>query len=272
MLQINYTNSNFNFKSGLNGKTILQEKLINTAVQEKIFANKYGVEAQFLNNKSSALANKLCMNIFQDLSKNLSHCYSLPPAITTYNASALIDEKSPVNFCVPDTKKVLKHDYPFPGRSIFFRNFHNLDEINNISEQLFQAKISSSPHFLAPFIHEWIHSFHLDYIYKTFGYGGTCNYLKENYPDKPTQITGVQLLKCLETKKISPQENEIIYDTLGQYSTKPVNQYPEIFSETATKCICDSLDGYKLVKNPFEVFKKLHPDFQKIFKKICMFN
>lgn len=58
----------------------------------------------------------------------------------------------------------------------------NFEEVNDNTYMQYANRISSFSHFLAPFIHEWIHSFHLGFIFKTFGYGGNCDYLKGIYP------------------------------------------------------------------------------------------
>ena len=99
-----------------------------------------------------------------------------------------------------------------------------------------------------------------------------CDYLREIYPIKQNKITGVQLLKILESKVLSPKENEIVYETIGKYSTQPINQYLEIFSETFTKFICGSLKDGRLNNNPFEQLKKTTQEFQKILHKVCLFK
>ena len=63
------------------------------------------------------------------------------------------------------------------------------------------------------------------------------------------------------------QENEIIYNELGEYATLPNNQYLEVFSEAFTKFICDSLKGVELIKNPIELLKSTPKEFQKILRK-----
>ncbi len=270
-MKINFKRYNKNFSSGLTFKIQEAEKKINVDLAEKFFTENYCIETRFYENKSAALANQLCLKIFELLSKKLNINIALPPVIFLYAKNEIIDTQSAANFCIPDTINVLKNEYPFPGRSIFFRNFSSLEDINSTTETQFLYKESCSSHFLAPFIHEWIHSFHLDYIYKKYGYGGDCLYLKTLYPNK-SKIQGVQLLKELETKTLSPNDNEIIFDILGRYSTRPTNQYLEIFSETLTKFICDSLLGGKLVKNPLEEFMKTKKEFKAIFKKVCMFQ
>ena len=105
-------------------------------------------------------------------------------------------------------------------------------------------------------------------IYNKFGYGGSCYYLNNQYPPTNINIRGIDIIKQLQTKKLTSKENEIVFDTLGEYSTLPENQYLEIFSETFTKLICESLDGVELVHNPIESFKKLPVEFQKILKKV----
>ena len=264
--------NNLNFKSGLNTKIIFSEKIIVPKKQETIFLNKYGIEADFNGNKAGALSNKLCAGIFEKLAEKLNQVFTFPPAIKIYNRKNLTDKTSASNFCIPDTKEVLNNDYPFPGRSIFFENFQNLKYIDDVTEFQHKNKRTSSSHFLAPFIHEWLHSLQLDYIYNKFGYGGNCEYLKEIYPDKNTKISGYRLIEELEKKKLSDKENEIIFDELGEYSTLPQNQYLEIFSEAFTKFICDSLHGAVLVKNPIEEFHKTNIHFQNIIRKVCRFE
>lgn len=261
-----------NFKSGLTNKILLKEKYLNIERQTKFFAEKFGIETKFLNNKSATLANKLCINIFEELAKKLNQTILLPPAIFIYEPDNIIDKTSPSNFCIPDTKEILKDEDPFAGRSIFFKNFKNLEEINSTTDYSYHNKMVSSSHFLAPFIHEWLHSFQLDHIFKIYGYGGDCEYLKSIYPDKNTEINGIELLKQLQDKTLSEKENEIIFDNLGEYSTRSTNQYLEIFSEAFTKLICDSLDKCNLTKNPIDELKRKSPEFQEIIRKICRFE
>lgn len=261
-----------NFKSGLTQDILFSEKKISAKNLERVFADDFGIETRFLNNSSAALANQLCLNIFSDIATKLNITLTVPPTIYLYNKNQLINNEQATNFCISDTREILKNEYPFPGRAIFFGNFKNLKEIDEKTEIQYKNHINSSSHFLAPFIHEWLHAFQLDHIFRNFGYGGDCDYLREIYPTSQNEITGVQLLKILENKVLSPKENEIVYETLGRYSTQPLNQYLEIFSETFTKFICDSLKNGVLVDNPLARLKKTTPEFQKIFKKVCLFN
>ena len=263
---------NINFKSGLTNKILAKEKFIDSKTREKIFEKYYEIEACFKENKSAALANSICLKILGDLSSKLNVKLKFPPAVFVYNKDQLINKEDSLNFCIPDTQYVLKDDYPFPGRSIFLKNFNNLEEINNISEALYNKNESSTSHFLAPFMHEWLHSFQLDLIYQTHGYGGECFYLQEIYPIQNTKISGYKLLEQLETKSLSARENEIVRNTIGNYSTKPINQYLEIFSETLTKFICASLKDTSLIRNPLDELKKTSKDFQDIFYKVCKFK
>lgn len=257
------------FKSGLTKDILLKEKSANIAQQQYLF-EEFGIETLFLNNASAALANKMCLDIFENLACKYNMNLTVPPAIFLYEKEQLINENLSENFCIQDTKEVLKNEYPFVGRTIFFRNFSNLEQINETTETLNKKGINSSSHFLAPFIHEWLHSFQLDYIFRKFGYDGDCEYLKEIYSNNHSKISSMKLLKQLETKFLSPKENEIVLEQLGYYSIQPINQYLEIFSETLTQFICSSIKNGILVKNPFEQIKNTPPDFQKIFKKVCL--
>lgn len=256
------------FKSGLNKKILLQEQSINPAFLENIFTYRYGIESKFLNNKSVALANKYCLSIFCKLSQKLNIKLAFPPSIFVYNKHQLIDKSSTENFCTQETSLVLKNEYPFLGRSIFFRNCNNLQDIDFITELKYRKNKISSSHFLSPFIHEWLHSFHLDMIYKTLGYGGNCKFMQQIYPSVNQKQNGVNKLKELETIVLSDKENEVVYNTIGEYATYPINQYQEIFSETFTKFICNSLKGIELVSNPLDQLYKTNKAFQEILNKI----
>ena len=55
-----------------------------------------------------------------------------------------------------------------------------------------------------------------------------------------------------------------------EYASRPVNQYHEVFAETFTKAICESLSEQDALptKNPFEILKKYPPEFFKILYKV----
>lgn len=87
----------------------------------------YGVEANFKNNKSVAFANSVCAKIINKLFRLVNKHFEFPTFITLYNRENLIEKYAAQNFCIPDTKEVLKKEYPFLGRSIFWENFHNMN-------------------------------------------------------------------------------------------------------------------------------------------------
>ncbi len=265
-------NININFSSGLTTKLLLKEKCTNPCKLETYLNKEFGIETNFSGNKTMAYANTLCAQIFQKLSKKMNFNFLFPPFIRIYNKTSLIEKNSASNFCIHDSKAILIDDNPFPGRSIFFENIINLKYINEKTEESFIQKYTSSPHFLAPFIHEWLHSIQLDFIYNNYGYGGKCAYLTEQYPDKSCKPTGFEIIASLQNKKLSLKENMLVYDILGKYATLPYNQYLEIFSETWTKFICDSLSGTQIVKNPIELLKETPKEFQNIVRKICSFK
>jgi len=264
-------NINIAFKSGLNPRILLQEKLTCTKYQEYIFSYK-GIDADFAGNRSISLINKFCKKIFDNISKKYNKSFLPPPMIKVYNQAALLNKMDGSNFCIPDTKEVLTEDLPFPGRSLFFTNIKNLETIDFLTEKLYNDNKTSSGHFLAPYIHEWCHCMHLHQIYSNFGYGGTCEFLKQIYPQKNQYISGFELLRIYQNETLTAAENEIIYDFLGEYATKGQNQYLEIIAETFTKCICSALanDCQNFVKPPFDYLKTTSSDFQKIIKKILI--
>ena len=131
----------------------------------------------------------------------------------------------------------------------------------------FINKERSSSHFLSPFIHEIMHSVYLNYIYSKYGYEGNCPYTKKKYYRNDKNL-GLQMMKKLTNLSFDNQENLLINDVLGRYSTIKTNQYHEVFSETFTKIICDSLKGIDIVKNPIDVLKNMPIEFRKIIAKV----
>lgn len=115
-------NININFKSGLTNKILFKEKCTKPCKLETYFAKEFGIETNFLENKTLAYANTLCAQIFQKLSKKINFNFLFPPFIRIYNKTSLIEKNSASNFCIPDSKAILIDDSPFPGRSIFFEN------------------------------------------------------------------------------------------------------------------------------------------------------
>ena len=99
-----------------------------------------------------------------------------PPLLKVYR-----DEESSypeyVNFCMPEADLILKDNRVYSSGSIFFKDYKNLRQINKLTEILYKQKIISSNHFLHTFIHEWIHSFHIDYVYKQLE-SGNCSKIK----------------------------------------------------------------------------------------------
>ena len=261
-------NSTINFKSGLTRELLHLGKRTKIGHAERSMV-KYGTEADFGKNRSIAFMNGLCCDIFENIQKKEGVKLNYPPFITAYDRKNISDLNSALNFCIPDTKEVLVNEYPYPARSIFFNDKIDLSELNQACDRLYQDKKTSSSHFLSPIIHEWVHSFHLDYIYSKYGYGGNCEYLKSVYDNRQMpQKTGYNLLLEHETKTLSDDENSLVFDILGEYATKPLNQYLEVLAEAMSKFICDSLsEDCKLKKNPFDLINNTPKEFREILKK-----
>ena len=267
-MKTEHVNKTINFKSGLTRELLSAGKRTKIGPVERNMV-KYGTEADFGKNRSIAFMNNLCCDIFENIQKKEGIKLNYPPFIIAYNRKNISDLNFADNFCIPDTEEVLTNDYPYPARSIFFNDKIKLEELNQACDSFYNDKKISSSHFLSPVIHEWIHSFHLDYIYNKYGYGGDCEYLKSVYDNRQMpQKTGYNLLLEHETKTLSDKENSLVFDILGEYATKPLNQYLEILAETMSKFICDSLsEDCKLKKNPFDLIKKTPKEFQEILIK-----
>ena len=87
------SSNELNFKSGLTQDILVSEKNTEVKNLERVFAEDFGIEANFLNNPSAALANKLCLNIFSDLATKFNITLAVPPTIYLYNKNQLINNE-----------------------------------------------------------------------------------------------------------------------------------------------------------------------------------
>ena len=250
-MKVENTGYNISFTSGLSNFLLLKEKLISPTMEEQRLKRDYGITADFAGNKSVALANNLCANIFNQLSKMLKFDIPAPPYITVYKKNQLIDNDTYSNFCIMNETKVLKNKNKYPSGSIFFKNFKNLKQLDEMTEIMFKNNQISSNHFLAPIIHEWLHNIHLNIICNKYGTNGN-------------------LSDILSQKTLSAEECNIINKELGSYAAKDGNQYFEIFSELYTQLICQSLskNSKKLTINPLDLIKLKSNEFQQIINKL----
>ena len=257
------------FKSGLT-KDILNESFrIKSKEVESFLCTKKNIDCNFLNNTPNTIGTLLTEHIFSKLASISQGFGAKPPRIRTFIAEDLVKPQNQ-NFCIKDSQIVLKNEPPFEMRSIFYKQEKSLKDIDEQIEEEFHQGKRSSNHFLADYIHEWIHNIHLNAIYSKHGYGGKCPYGQSQYPNTNYNKTGIEVVKELENKTLTKTENELTKDILGEYSTDSKNQYFEILSETFTQLICKSLskDCLSFKKNPFELLNKYPAEFKQIIIKI----
>ena len=164
---------------------------------------------------------------------------------------------------------MLKNELSFETGSVFQKKILNLENWDSKIETDFLKNKRSSGHFLAETIHELMHSVYIKLIYTKYGYGGKCPYTNSLYPCSNSNKSGLDVMYELQNKNFSKEENLTINYVLGNYATKPRNQYHEVFTETFTKLICDSLSDDAMPKaNPLDGLKRLPPEFLKILYKV----
>lgn len=273
MLSItNINNYNVNFTSGLSQKTLARGLILNTENLEKTTLRQRNIDAKFDNNKPLALCFENVLKIFDLLrEKTKSGIFLLKfPKYRVYDPKDLIFETDIEDFCLPETQLILKNEPPFETASIFQKKVKSLNALDEVIESDFKQNKRSSGHFLAEIIHEIMHTVYINHIYKKYGYSGDCSYTKKLYPPQDIGKDGFEVMEELEYKTFSRQENEVLESILGTYSTLPFNQYHEVFAETFTQLICNTLskDNALPVANPLENLKKYPKEFLKILFKV----
>ena len=263
--------STLSFKSGLNKECIIEKNSIITSNLENEIAKKMTIDSKFQGFSTNAYCVKKVLEIFNFLKiKTGLNIFKVNvPSIRIYSTKDLVFPFNGYGFCIPESRKVLKNESNFITGSVFYPQENSLEELNFKIDKSYNNNERSSSHFLAPTFHEIFHEKYLDSIYKKYGYNGACSYTRKKYEKFTSNLSGCNLLKQLEHQTFNNNENDIIKNVLGNYSTQTINQYHEIFAETFTKLVCDTL-SINLVpkKNPLEDLKKYPKEFLLILQKI----
>ena len=269
-MRINIINNNISFRSGLN-KNIVRNCLRTNVSDVEIFLSNKKIDSDFQLCKTVAFLTKSVINILDTFKKQTDaklFIFSIP-SISLYTIDKLSFPFKGINFCIPESQIVFSDKKEFKTGSLFFERNDDIELLNYKLDKSFTNNERSSSHYLSPFIHEFMHNAYLNYIYSKYGYEGSCYYTKQKYYSDKKQNIGLNILQKLQVQTFDDSENKIIENTIGKYATCKQNQYHEVFAETFTKLICESLssDG-KPNKNPFELLRCLDQNFLNILKKI----
>lgn len=266
---MNCTSTNISFKSGLTPKILSLENKINPRETANYFRNLKTKDAgafrqtDFKDNRAVALVSKLCSKIFSNFRQKNDYVkgYSalnlvLPQDIYVFNQE---DGDYKENQCFFVNKLEIQPEKklpPFSIGTVFVDNyFDSLEYINELVEDCYNAGQCSTPHFLRPFVHEWLHAIFDKLVYD---YSRTHS---KSY---------VETLYNLQEKQFDDREKEIICDVVGEYpAVVSRNAYNELFAEAWAKFICDSLalDCVSFKQNPLKMMKSTPKEFQKILQK-----
>ncbi|MBR6126810.1 hypothetical protein IKQ21_03910 [bacterium] len=270
MIKIDNAN-NINFKSGLNSNLVRQSRNCIVSDVENHF-RKQKIETNLEQCKTIAFCVSKVQQIFRALTeknfiKNLRIC---APGIYTYLPDKLNFNFEGYGFCLPETSKVFNDGKLYLTGSVFLEKENSIEMLDSKTEKSYLNGNRSSSHYLSPILHEFLHGVYIDYIYKKYGYCGFCEHTKEMYPAKDSNFDGLKVMDQIKTKKLSEKENDIVRSVLNTYATSKTNQYHEVFAETFSKLICDTLSEKDSMptKNPLDNLQKYPKDFLSILNKV----
>ena len=264
-------NSATNFKSGMNAQILKMEKNIIPRHVENYFCNLptadwrsfYNID--FKDNKAMATASRLCADIFNNMRKlfDYRNGYSMqtltsPQDLFVYNPEDHDIYKGRSFFEISNSNLIREKDKPvFEMGTVFMPNFlKKLDQVDFHTEANYSQRKTSTPHFLNPFIHEWLHAIFDKTIY-SYCFRCTHDFDKTRYNYSIQELTD--------------KEKEIKSDLISTYpASRNTNQYAETFAESWTKFICESLsdDCRTFKKNPLDLMRAMPKEFQEILKKV----
>lgn len=261
-MQVNFykqDNQYLNFKAGLTQPMIRAIRELNIKEQEAALLRQ-GIKANFKNDKPVAGAMIYAINLCQEAFRQYGlPLYYLPPSIRVVNKEELTDAKDSENFgfCTWCNEPVVKNEGVSDLGAIYINEFPhegNIEYFDKLTEKHYLEKQSSTNHFLGKFLHELLHNVHLNLILNKYGgavlLGDNSNKMEELLKDNIPILTKFQ-----------------IYRHLGKYACK---SYAELFSETMSKMITDSLkkDSLELNTNPMEQLKKYPASIQNFIKTV----
>lgn len=194
---------NIHFKAKWNEQTALKINKCDVAKKTLKLKQKYGIEADFKENKTIAWCCYKVVKIFAKLNQQYKLNIALPRAIyvedfSKLNTTALID-KNAYGFCNMYPARLLENSEKiYPERTIFFNSFnrkHSIFPANQqalykwknidfIAESLFKSNLLPSNHFLNIFIHEFCHSAHVAQLMKAFKVKNSKGFVRENNAQK----------------------------------------------------------------------------------------
>ena len=190
--------------------------------------DKFHINADFGNNPVFAAFSALTVNIFQKLG------FAKPPSILLKDFRGTIYE-SYLGICATypcDNSLYRKFHEDFPLRSVIMNRQQNWESIQERMLVLKKQKLLSTSHFLAPFIHEFVHSAHLDNLIKKYG-------------------NGSKLMGKFQKEFKNADTISLIKKETGNYaSTSPC----EMVAEEMTQLIVDSLNPKTILPNEM-IFK-----------------
>ncbi len=234
-MNLNLSNNNITFGAGVTPIIMKEFACIDPYEIERVIKKNYGTECDFENNTTLAAGTLYALKILREASEKFNLPFKItPPKIKIFKPNELIGPCDfNFGFCIMTKEKVIKKQPVYDERSIFIKNIaDNIKSWDSQVEVWYKKRLSSSDNILAPFIHEILHSIHLDFIFEK---------AKKNPYSR--SIDAIDM-------PFEYLQNKIISEKISSHAT--VSKF-ELFSEVLAKIITESLDnrtGTKLVSNP----------------------
>lgn len=223
--RFNKPNTKLSFGYGWNSRVAEGIKCCNVSQITEDMAKK-GIIADFAGNKVVAWCSNQSVKIFETLNQRFGLQLDLPKRIfVTDFAKLKINKLNDCGACnwyparlAPGSKEI------FPERTVLFNSFesklqtlpqnlrwkYGWDNIDSTSERLYRSRTSSSSHFLAPSLHEFVHSAHNSNWFKKLGPQETLERLKilksNDYLAKFNAKYGAELSHLSESASKNPLE------------------------------------------------------------------
>ena len=159
---ISKNSKTLNFKAGL---TSQMKKDIATCDPNKIsyYLNRHSIQSDFKNDKTVAWCVLKCYELLKNFNKQFNLNLGFPKGIFVEDFNKLnIIEQGTLGFTnFAPTKLYLKNDSITQEKTIFF-DMLNWEKIDEISDENFKFKITTTDFFLETFLHEFTHVIHED--------------------------------------------------------------------------------------------------------------
>lgn len=245
-MKIKLTTKNVSYKAALTPMLKIEIQQVDALeISNKLTKN--NIQNDLRNNKVVAWCCDKTIQILQQINKKYGQKLPLPKGIYVEDFNNLdVEDPLIIGTCNLRPSRLRKNSTDrIPSRTIFFNSIHDWENIDSISDSQYAAKNFSTDFFLYPFLHEFVHVIHENYLLDKFGgeklaqilekanEADTLKAFRDKYGKTVSQIctyasnTPLDTIACDISKRIADSvDKETLMPTQNPFASTPYGKIP----------------------------------------------